>query len=256
VAKSLPGPPAMQRSHALIWTLSVAGGVGAVSPSCSQNDGAGPPSQDAGAPDQKAPGDATPPTDSGDAGATRSIPTLHRPASVACGTQPRPDGSPSPLGCGGITNFREGGCARDEDCTTGSNGRCDCTSLGPINASTDECTYDQCASDQDCTGASPDVGVCVCRDAPLPGVDIANPIDPPNVCLGGNCKIDPDCRDGGYCSPSPVPHCGATWWYGYYCHTPADECTNDSDCTEGNAYCAYSIEVGHWICSTGLCIDG
>ena len=177
-----------------------------------------------------------------------------RRSAVACGAEPRPDGSPGPHGCGFFlgpqTTFFDGGCARDEDCTTGSNGRCDCTSITPVNAATDLCTYDQCTSDSDC------VAVCVCRDAPLPGANLtATAHDPPNVCLGGNCKIDSDCGGGGYCSPSPALGCGATYWYGYYCHSAADQCTNDSDCTDGNAYCAYSTEVGHWICSTGLCID-
>lgn len=75
-----------------------------------------------------------------------------------------------------------------------------------------------------------------------------------NACLEGDCKIDADCGEGGYCSPS-FGYCGN--YHGviaYYCHTAEDECINDSECVEMNqGYCAYVAEVGHWACSYSHC---
>jgi hypothetical protein len=42
---------------------------------------------------------------------------------------------------------------------------------------------------------------------------------------------------------------------GYYCHTPSDECVNDSDCPAmpaamGPQACTYSMAKQHWVCAT------
>jgi hypothetical protein len=114
------------------------------------------------------------------------------------------------------------------------------------------CSYDACSSDSDCSG------VCVCRETALPGV-VPDP-SRPTLCTGaGNCRVDSDCGSGGYCSPSAAFQCGDQQWQydAFYCHTPMDECINDADCSlQGNAFCAYNPAVGHWACSTGMCIDG
>jgi hypothetical protein len=48
--------------------------------------------------------------------------------------------------------------------------------------------------------------------------------------------VDSDCASG-YCSPS-VGSLGTFYGIqGYYCHTPKDTCSNDSDCG-GGGYCA------------------
>lgn len=78
------------------------------------------------------------------------------------------------------------------------------------------------------------------------------------TCLAGNCRTDSDCANGGYCSPT-LGQCGNyTGVIGYYCHTPSDECTDDSDCTgnptSGPGYCMYSPEVAHWLCSYSHCV--
>jgi hypothetical protein len=49
-----------------------------------------------------------------------------------------------------------------------------------------------------------------------------------NQCKKGNCRLDSDCGQGGYCSPA-IDTCGAV--LGYYCHSASDECVNDEDCT-------------------------
>jgi hypothetical protein len=45
---------------------------------------------------------------------------------------------------------------------------------------------------------------------------------------------------------------------GYYCHTPQDQCVNDSDCADGGFFdvCAYDTSLGHWRCMMqGVCAD-
>ena len=133
----------------------------------------------------------------------------------------------------------------DNDCQAGENGRCNCTSIFPFPYNELLCSYDSCRSDSDCNGT-----VCRCREDPTPLQTTQNYCFP-----AGNCLQDSDCGVGGYCSPSLVAGCGAGTWYGYFCHTPGDECMDDSDCAEGNAYCAFDGTSAHWICSTGLCID-
>ena len=171
-----------------------------------------------------------------------AVPTLHRSTPAPC-TQSRPPGTAGP-GCGPPL---DGGCKSDPDCDGGRDGRCNC--MPPFGASTmptNECTYDTCSSDTDCSST-----VCHCRE------------DPPAIYWGtqtfcfssGNCRSDSDCGPGGYCSPSPSPGCGPGSWYGFFCHTASDECTNDGDCAQGNAYCAYDATRSHWICATGSCPD-
>jgi hypothetical protein len=71
-----------------------------------------------------------------------------------------------------------------------------------------------------------------------------------NTCSPGNCRVDADCGAGGFCSPSYDPSaCGSL--AGYYCHTPADQCIDDSDCPgqAGLSVCVYSSTAGHWECA-------
>jgi hypothetical protein len=140
-------------------------------------------------------------------------------------------------------------CANDSDCTSGANGRCDCLHIGATTQQQNACTYDDCGADTDCHG-----GVCICRESP---VHVPQYYGSRTVCLGGgNCRTDRDCGNGGYCSPAPQPGCGAQYWLGYFCHTSRDECVDDTDCSEANAYCAYDTTASRWICSTGMCEVG
>ena len=130
-----------------------------------------------------------------------------------------------------------GGCHSHEECTEGMNGRC--TNYGRGYA---DCTYDQCFVDADCAS-----GPCNCGD------DYSG-----NTCRGGDCQIDADCGDAGFCSPT-LGSCGDySGVVAYYCHTPDDECTDDADCEGsrdgfGGAYCMYSPEVARWVCSDTHC---
>jgi hypothetical protein len=63
----------------------------------------------------------------------------------------------------------------------------------------------------------------------------------------GDCRVDTDCGPCGWCSPTSGA-CGSV--VGYYCHTPKDQCINDSDCLDaglGNA-CGYDTSLGYWRC--------
>jgi hypothetical protein len=132
-------------------------------------------------------------------------------------------------------------CHSNAECTAGRNGRCDGNGHDGYR-----CTYDACYSDSECTGTG---GVCACGGASR-GTN--------NVCLTGGCRVDADCGTSGYCSPTlgSCGHYGKA--EGYYCHTAADECIDDSDCAIGAdfgqaAYCAYEKTIGHWKCSTAEC---
>jgi hypothetical protein len=184
------------------------------------------------------------------------VPMNHRAVAAAC-TEPRSAVNANPLSCSPPLCGDDGGCQGDLACPAGTNGRCVCAFVAssPFCYAEARCSYDACQSDSDCgNGIVSDGvqsrGVCACRGS-LPD---AGDLSSATVCLFGNCQTDADCGAGGYCSPSPVPGCGATWWHGYFCHTPRDECANNADCPQGNAYCAFNSD--HWICSTGMCPDG
>ena len=125
-------------------------------------------------------------------------------------------------------------CARHEDCTEGENGKC-ISGLGRAGMMY-FCVYDECASDADCDPGM----VCHCDESTAAR------------CFSiGNCQTDADCGAGeyGYCSPSMSSDCGGYRPLdGYHCHTGADSCIDDSDCT-GTDYCNYSEYDDRWKCT-------
>jgi hypothetical protein len=157
-------------------------------------------------------------------------PSSHRAAAEAC-DDVRPPGGAN--GTGGESDLNQ--CASDADCTDGANGRCDFSRGGTI------CTYDECFSDEDC-----EVGPCECGSSY--GV---------NRCMAGDCQVDADCGEGGFCSPS-MGSCGNySGTVAYWCRTPMDTCVEDSECVDPNVgagYCAYYPEVGYWACQYGQCV--
>jgi len=109
---------------------------------------------------------------------------------------------------------------------------------GGHDAPRNDCEYDACLADTDCGAA----GVCDCNGTG-------------NFCLGGTCRIDADCGAGGACSPD---HGCRGGMHGYFCHTSADTCVNDSDCwkTDQNTGCHFEPQVGHWACVNLQCPVG
>lgn len=164
-----------------------------------------------------------------DAKSVTRIPTNHRASATPC-SHDRGVGTADP-------QIMNPDCAKDADCTTGTNGRCLVTTVA---AHLNYCSYDTCFADTDCGG----IKVCTCREFPSDA----------NRCAPGNCKVDADCGPKGYCSPSvdfDKTNFGVT---GYWCHTAADECANDSDCTDSNGHgkCAYNTQSATWKCSSAL----
>ena len=138
-----------------------------------------------------------------------------------------------------------GKCIKDAECTAGLDGRCVAFPGQPSF-----CSYDACSADADCGSAS----VCDCRNG-------AN-FDA-NTCFHGNCQVDADCGPSGYCSPSAVTigfDCNTgvqPGSYGYFCHTPADECVDDADCpsTMGQGACLLQPDKAIWACQPLFCTD-
>jgi hypothetical protein len=143
----------------------------------------------------------------------------------------RPAGNP-------ISTMAEGDCSNDADCVEGLRGRCqDFRGFS-------QCTYDECVSDDECSTPGP----CGCEKAFWSDA---------NACLEGDCRLDADCGEAGYCSPS-LGSCGNyAGIVGYWCHTAADACVDDGDCVDpqmGAGFCMFSSEVSHWVCSYNHCV--
>jgi hypothetical protein len=184
------------------------------------------------------------------------VPLNHRPAPACCPAQrgPAPPGQPFPPTC-----------KSDSDCTAGPNGRCFPFQglIGPGG-----CSYDECFVDSQCGSKIP----CLCRTSSTD--DTANQCD-----VKGNCAVDSDCGQGGYCSPSPqIGQYGPyqttvnTCWGSrpYFCHTASDQCNNDSDCASLDAgtnlgnprppwasppwACAYNTQDSRWECTMAVCL--
>ncbi len=158
-------------------------------------------------------------------------PTNHRADDSQCSTTPAAGNCM--IGGGG------GACSSDSSCTAGSNGRCVESMGGALFCS---CSYDACKHDTDC----PTNQLCACHGSPFVG-------GAGNACVDGNCRVDSDCGAHGYCSPSHgSAGCGGL--NGYYCHTSADKCTNDSDCVSsaGADVCAWSATDSRWQCQQPL----
>jgi hypothetical protein len=199
----------------------------------------------------------------GAAGASQMrVPAKHRAAGASC-VQQRAAVNPTPVdpncnppdsdACKALFT-----CAQDSDCKGGQNGRCVQPGAGPRRLT---CSYDECFADAQCTSNAP----CECRASASDGS--------PNSCLrSGNCRVDADCGEGGYCSPSllnqscfcpsaalcgadtscsPGPcMCGDSCGHGYFCHSQKDTCLDDSDCADGS--CNYDSVEKRWACARCL----
>jgi hypothetical protein len=166
----------------------------------------------------------------GDAG--HEVPLNHRPNDSQCAQTPAP-------GTCMLQNVG-GQCSQDSQCTSGTNGRCIENNGGALFC---QCTYDTCTQDTDC----PTGDLCVCHGSPYT-------FGAGNTCMMGNCRVDSDCGASGYCSPTVgTSGCGSVG--GYYCHTAADQCVNDSDCSgsmSGPELCEWSATNNRWQCTMEL----
>jgi hypothetical protein len=175
----------------------------------------------------------------GSGGATGGrVPINHRPSDAQC-TQTAPPGN---CGCNGncpsSSRPNEWACSSDSGCgDAGVNGRC----IGDLGPAGCHCTSDRCGADSDCSTGQ----TCACHGSPYTYAL-------GNECVPGNCRVDADCPRGGYCSPTPAMPCDMPGWdycqgVAYFCHTPNDQCTDESDCVQGGG-CLYSPSDGFWKC--------
>ena len=161
-------------------------------------------------------------------------PAKHRALAESCG--PRSTAGPSP-GQGDAAPLPLT-CVVDTDCVGGPNGRCLSGRIGRY------CSYDTCFEDRDCGSRS----VCMCGAS----------TGASNRCLTESaCQVDADCPNS-WCSPT-FGSCGNySGVIGYACHTPKDECVDDTDCGANSngsgAYCMHEPMLAHWICSTAQCV--
>ncbi len=155
-------------------------------------------------------------------------PKKHREKHVSCSRADSPTTGKAP--------FKRKLPEQGGPCTT----RADCKELANGRCSGGNCTYDECYDDADCKGA-----LCSCEQEGKVGYR----------CMRGDCAIDSDCGANGFCSPSWHEGCGAFLGVvGWYCHKPADECSNDDECTtQPNGFCAFSEAKKHWVCGYGVC---
>ncbi|MGH7439060.1 MAG: hypothetical protein ACRENE_25505 [Polyangiaceae bacterium] len=195
-----------------------------------------------------------------------AVPLHHRAAATSC--QPtllpaEPTSVPPAASgdAGGLQLSHE--CTTHADCTDAPNGRCvDIPTFNPSTASPGTyCVYEQCTQDSNCAAGS----ACFCSDDPtfcaggyspscsLLNAEIICTCGIANQCRKGNCRVDSDCGANGYCSPGIDP-CGEVT--GYYCHTAADECVNDTDCAGDDAAASNPRRCmpdpngqTHWVCS-------
>jgi len=158
--------------------------------------------------------------------------------------------------CGGAATGAAGGdaAADHQNCAPGSeatNHRPQAVGcVATPGVSVDGGSLDQCLMDSDCA----DGGVCSCEGNTF-GYGHQSVA---NSCVDANCREDSDCGPGGVCSPTVSSSCGPFYGVvGYYCHTCADQCENDSDCESDGGpapgYCAYNPAVGYWACGYGFC---
>ncbi len=159
-------------------------------------------------------------------------PRDHRTGSVTCSPAPVP---PEPIipdaGAGPGAKYE---CRAHADCTAQPRGRCIFFPTSPpIEAGGTRCLYDECTTDAACAPGK----ACVCNT-------IAN------TCYAGNCRVDADCGAGNFCSPTVD---GCRIFVGYYCHTPADTCTDDTDCGTSGFVCSYRSDTRVWSCGPAGC---
>jgi hypothetical protein len=168
-----------------------------------------------------------------DAVPTERVPLHHRTVGTTCTPAPLPSEPEIPdAGLGPSATFE---CRTHADRTAQPRGRC---IFYPTSPPTDpggtRCIYDECTTDIVCAPEA----TCVCGTLA-------------NICVQGNCRVDADCGPNGYCSPG-LDACGNP--VGFYCHTAADTCIDDTDCTNGlSMKCIPDATTHMWGCASIGC---
>jgi hypothetical protein len=122
----------------------------------------------------------------------------------------------------------------------------DCGADAGLACAKGACALDSCTTDDDCGAGR----VCACFGA----VSADEPSIRGNVCSApGNCRVDADCPTEQVCSPSYTMTCASPFAVTYACHTPNDDCSNDTDCTSPEHFapenlCTWQPERGRWGC--------
>lgn len=108
------------------------------------------------------------------------------------------------------------------------------------------CIVDQCLTDGDCTNGM----ACGCAS------DFGGNAMHTNRCVLTQCRVDADCGQDGACSPSHAGPCSSLT--GYYCHSSADTCSANADCTcdPDRPACLYQPTLGHWACQARIICSG
>jgi len=117
---------------------------------------------------------------------------------------------------------------------------------GPTTCGQPIVPHDACLSDTDCAGAHGAIGVCVCQAPHGQGCGAGAVTG--NVCVPANCHVDTDCSPCARCRPEES--CGQTT--GYYCESPADECSSSADC--GTGFCTFQGD--HFACQNDIACAG
>ena len=127
-----------------------------------------------------------------------------------------------------------GGCTADADCVEKPFGSCQQDMVfGGFAEGSCSCVYgcqsdDDCAADQICRCAGTDLGLYT-------------------QCVAAGCKVDSDCPGGEICGLSP--DICAPGGFLTACTTPADTCSDNSECTQPG--CTFNID--HWDCANAAC---
>lgn len=174
---------------------------------------------------------------------------------IACGSSKGggsavPDASAdSPRGEGG--GSEAGTCRADvvhrpSAASCPSNADAGVIDAGPSTCGQPIVPHDACLIDSDCAGAHGAAGVCVCQAPHGEGCGVG--VVTGNACVPANCHVDSDCSPCARCRIEES--CGATT--GYYCESPADECSSNADC--GSGFCTYQGD--HFACQNDVACAG
>lgn len=181
------------------------------------------------------------------------------PTSVACGGSKASGSTPADAstdstgadGGGTDATAEAGTCRPDVDHRATADACPSHADAGAIEAGPGTCgqtitPQDACLADGDCAGAHGASGVCVCQSPAGGGCGVPPVLG--NACVASACHVDSDCPACGRCRVEQS--CGLVT--GYYCESPADECSSNADC--GTGFCTYQGD--HFACANDIACAG